>query len=129
MTRIIIANIFSILGQRIDNLTGFLTNRKDKTLLANLASTTTSIIALFILGAYDGVVQSGITFVRNLTIYIKDKRGKQWLYMFVVFCIIYTSGLFMWQGPRTLFVYGSNMISLQQNGTLRRWNLYVLLHC
>lgn len=111
MPYIIAGNIVSGLAQLIDIATGYTTNKKNITLISNLVTTTMSIIAMALLCAYDGFVGSVVTLLRLLTIYIKDKKQKEWPAIFIIFFLLYGSVFFAWQGPQTILLFLSSMAS------------------
>ena len=111
MPFIIAGNIISFAAHLTDIITGYVTNKKNITLISNFATTTMSIISMVLLNAYDGVTGYVITLARLVTIYVKDERQKEWPGLFVIFAILHGSIFFAWQGPRTILLFLSIMAS------------------
>jgi len=70
---LILANVISFLGYLTDIVVGFKYNEKAKIVLFNLVSSSCSLIAMLLLHSLSGCVSVGVTLIRLIVIYLKDK--------------------------------------------------------
>ena len=106
---IIIGNILSFLGGSIDFIFNIKYNEKLKILKGNLISSTLASIAFLFLKAYDGFINSIVTLLRLITIYLKDKYNKKCNLLFIGFILLYTLVFLNYSGIQTIVLFLSTM--------------------
>ena len=88
---VILGNLISASAYALDFIFGYLYNKKSIILLENIVSSIMTILASLCLGAVSGAIIAGITILRLIVIYQKDKKQKQWIPLYVVFLAVYMS--------------------------------------
>ena len=106
---IIIGNILSFTGGLLDFVFSFKFNKKIYILQGNLISSSLSFFACLILHAYDGAINAVVTFLRILTIYIKEKYNKKFRFLFVVFLLSYALVFINFSGIQTILLFLGTM--------------------
>ena len=111
MINLFIGNTISFIGGLIDIIFDLQYNEKQKILKGNLLSTSCTIVSMFFLKAYDGMINGMVTLIRLITIYLKDKFQKHWNGLFIIFIFLYSLVFLNYAGIQTIILFISVMCS------------------
>lgn len=110
MTQIILANVLVVFNHFLDFYFNMKYKEKSKILLSNIATSTISLLSFVLLNSVAGIVSCAVTILRVIVIYYKDKKGKRWIPLFILFAILYLSPLLDFETPLVILLCISNYI-------------------